>query len=106
MLDASNLSMEENLALADELLAECADLDVILELEIGIVGGVEDASDHEGIDRSKMYTSPEDMVRVTEKLGPFDRGLYLLAAVFGTSPTAERERDVNEEMDALFGRRR
>ena len=83
MLDASNLPMEENLALADELLAECADLDVILELEIGIVGGVEDASDHEGIDRSKMYTSPEDMVRVTEKLGPFDRGLYLLAAVFG-----------------------
>src|SRR5690606_28300063 len=50
---------------------------------IGIVGGVEDAADHEGIDRSKMYTSPEDMVRVTEKLGPFDRGYYLLAAVFG-----------------------
>lgn len=30
----------------------------------------------------------------------------VLAAVFGTSPTAESERDVNEEMDALFGRRR
>ncbi len=83
MLDASILPMEENLALADELLAACAELDVILELEIGIVGGVEDATDHEGVDRSKMYTSPEDMVRVTEKLGPFDRGMYLLAAVFG-----------------------
>src|SRR5690606_6884409 len=83
MLDASILPMEENLALTDELLAACAELDVILELEIGIVGGVEDATDHEGVDRSKMYTSPEDMVRVTEKLGPFDRGIYLLAAVFG-----------------------
>lgn len=83
MLDASILPMEENLALADELLAACVELDVILELEIGIVGGVEDATDHEGVDRSKMYTSPEDMVRVTEKLGPFDRGMYLLAAVFG-----------------------
>lgn len=83
MLDASILPMEENLALADELLEACAELDVILELEIGIVGGVEDATDHEGVDRSKMYTSPEDMVRVTEKLGPFDRGMYLLAAVFG-----------------------
>ena len=83
MLDASILPMEENLALADELLEACAELDVILELEIGIVGGVEDATDHEGVDRSKMYTSPEDMVRVTEKLGPFDRGIYLLAAVFG-----------------------
>jgi fructose-bisphosphate aldolase, class II len=83
MLDASVLPMEENLALAQELLAECAALDIILELEIGIVGGAEDATDHEGIDRAKMYTSPEDMVRVSETLGTFDRGTYLLAAVFG-----------------------
>ncbi len=83
MLDASNLGMEENLTLADELLDACAELDVILELEIGIVGGVEDATDNEDIDRSKMYTSPADMVRVTDKLGAFDRGTYLLAAVFG-----------------------
>lgn len=83
MLDASNLPMEENLALADELLTKCAELDIILELEIGIVGGVEDAADHEDIDRSKLYTSPEDMVRVSEVLGTFDRGRYLLAAVFG-----------------------
>ena len=83
MLDASDLPMEENLALAQELLALCAEVDVILELEIGIVGGVEDTTDNEGIDRTKLYTSPEDMVRVSEVLGMFDKGLYLLAAVFG-----------------------
>ena len=83
MLDASILPMEENLALADELLDQCAELDIILELEIGIVGGVEDATDHSDVDRSKLYTSPEDMVRVSEVLGTFDRGRYLLAAVFG-----------------------
>lgn len=83
MLDASSLPMEENLALADELLDQCAELDIILELEIGIVGGVEDATDHSDVDRSKLYTSPEDMVRVSEVLGTFDRGRYLLAAVFG-----------------------
>ena len=83
MLDASSLPMEENLAIADELLDLCADLDIVLELEIGIVGGVEDATDNEDIDRSKLYTSPEDMVRVSEVLGTFDRGRYLLAAVFG-----------------------
>jgi fructose-bisphosphate aldolase, class II len=83
MLDASELPMEENLALARELLDLCAELDVILELEIGIVGGVEDAIDNEDIDRAKLYTSPEDMVRVSEVLGTFDKGLYLLAAVFG-----------------------
>jgi fructose-bisphosphate aldolase class II len=83
MLDASNLPMEENLKLADELLRLCSELGIILELEIGIVGGVEDAADHSGVDRSKLYTSPEDMVRVSEVLGTFDRGRYLLAAVFG-----------------------
>lgn len=83
MLDASAIPMEENLALADELLDRCAEVDVILELEIGIVGGVEDTTDHSDVDRSKMYTSPEDMVRVSEVLGTFDRGRYLLAAVFG-----------------------
>ena len=83
MLDASELPMEENLALARELLDLCAELDIILELEIGIVGGVEDASDNEDIDRAKLYTSPEDMVRVSEVLGTFDKGQYLLAAVFG-----------------------
>ncbi len=83
MLDASELPMEENLALAADLLEKCAGLGIILELEIGIVGGVEDATDNTDIDRSKMYTSPEDMVRVSEVLGTFDKGTYLLAAVFG-----------------------
>lgn len=83
MLDASELPLEENLALASDLLTECAELDIVLELEIGIVGGVEDAIDNEDIDRDKLYTSPEDMVRTAEVLGTGDRGTYLLAAVFG-----------------------
>lgn len=83
MLDASELPMEENLSLAAELLEKCAEVGIILELEIGIVGGVEDATDNTDIDRSKMYTSPEDMIRVSEVLGTFDKGTYLLAAVFG-----------------------
>jgi fructose-bisphosphate aldolase, class II len=83
MLDASELPLEENLALASDLLDECAAVDVILELEIGIVGGVEDAIDNEDVDRAKLYTSPEDMVRTAEVLGTGERGRYLLAAVFG-----------------------
>jgi fructose-bisphosphate aldolase class II len=83
MLDASELPLEENLALASDLLTECSALDIVLELEIGIVGGVEDAMDNEDIDREKLYTSPADMVRTAEVLGTGDRGTYLLAAVFG-----------------------
>jgi fructose-bisphosphate aldolase class II len=87
--------MEENLALAAELLELCAALDIVLELEIGIVGGVEDATDNTDIDRSKMYTSPEDMVRVSEVLGTFDKGAYLLAAVFGNVHGAYKPGAVN-----------
>jgi fructose-bisphosphate aldolase class II len=83
MLDASSLPMDENLALADQLLDECAALDVVLELEIGIVGGEEDGVDNEGAPAEKLYTSPEDMLAVASKLGLGERGTYLLAAVFG-----------------------
>lgn len=83
MLDASAIPLEDNLALASDLLDECAAADVILELEIGIVGGVEDTMDHEGVDKSKLYTSPGDMLRTAEVLGTGERGTYLLAAVFG-----------------------
>ena len=83
MLDASVLPLEENLALASQLLDECASREVLLELEIGIVGGVEDTMDHSGVDRQKLYTTPDDMVAVAERLGVGERGRYLLAAVFG-----------------------
>lgn len=83
MLDASALPLDENLAMAAELLEECAALEVMLELEIGIVGGVEDTMDHTHVDRRKLYTTPEDMMEVAERLGTGDRGHYLLAAVFG-----------------------
>ncbi len=83
MLDASALPLDENLALASRLLDECASQEVLLELEIGIVGGVEDTMDHTNVDRRKLYTTPEDMVAVAERLGVGERGHYLLAAVFG-----------------------
>ena len=83
MLDASVLPLDENLALASQLLDECASREVLLELEIGIVGGVEDTMDHSGVDRQKLYTTPDDMVAVAERLGVGERGRYLLAAVFG-----------------------
>jgi fructose-bisphosphate aldolase, class II len=83
MLDASNLPLEENLAIAKDLLAECNRVGAMLEIEIGIVGGKEDATDHEGIEKAKLYTTPEDMSRTVEILGLPGEAMYLLAAVFG-----------------------
>ena len=83
MLDASTLPLEDNLAIAKDLLAECTKVGAILELEIGVVGGKEDAMDHEGVDKAKLYTTPADMVETVDVLGSPGENMYLLAAVFG-----------------------
>jgi len=83
MLDASSLPMDENLALAEQLLDECAALDVVLEIEIGVVGGEEDGVDHGDAPAEKLYTTTADMLAVADRLGLGERGTYLLAAVFG-----------------------
>src|SRR5579875_146227 len=82
MWDGSSLELEENLKTADELFALAIEAHVIMELEIGVVGGEEDGVSNE--QNEKLYTSPKDMLRVAEVLGaPGERGRYLLAATFG-----------------------
>jgi len=73
--------MDENLQIADELLTECAKARVVMEMEIGVVGGEED--DVVGEMSDKLYSTPEDALRVAEVLGTGERGRYLLAATFG-----------------------
>jgi fructose-bisphosphate aldolase class II len=81
MLDASELPLEENMKLSAELIKECAELDIILEVEAGVVGGEEDGHDTSGVAADKLYTTPEDMVTVYETLKPLGR--FLFAATFG-----------------------
>ena len=83
MFDGAELPLDDNLKISRQLLDIMAPLDLILEIEIGIVGGEEDGVDNEGIDREKLYTSPDDMLAVAETLGTGEHGTYLLAAVFG-----------------------
>ena len=81
MFDGSVVPLEENLAISKELLKECAELDIILEVEAGCVGGEEDGHDTSGLPADKLYTTPEDMVDVYEALHPIGR--FLFAATFG-----------------------
>ncbi len=81
MWDGSAIELEENLQIADELLAKAAAARIILELEIGVVGGEEDGV--VGEMNEKLYTHPADAVRTAEVLGIGERGRYLLAATFG-----------------------
>jgi fructose-bisphosphate aldolase, class II len=81
MWDGSAVELEENLQIAEELLDACAKARIVLELEIGVVGGEEDGVDNEIND--KLYTTPGDALRTVEVLGSGDKGRYLLAATFG-----------------------
>jgi fructose-bisphosphate aldolase class II len=83
MFDGSDLPLGQNLEIASELLAQCAEADVILEIECGVVGGEEDGVSGEGVGRDRLYTTTEDLLRVAEVLGTGERGRYLLAATFG-----------------------
>jgi fructose-bisphosphate aldolase, class II len=81
MWDGSAVPLEENLRIASELLAECSKAHVVMEMEIGVVGGEEDGV--VGEINEKLYSTPEDALATAEALGLGERGRYILAATFG-----------------------
>jgi fructose-bisphosphate aldolase, class II len=81
MWDGSAVPLEENLSIARELLKSCADAHVILEIEVGVVGGEEDGT--VGAMDEKLYSTPGDAVRTAEALGLGEHGRYLTALTFG-----------------------
>ena len=81
MWDGSAVPLAENLEIATELLAQCAKAHVIMEMEIGVVGGEEDGV--VGEMNEKLYSTPEDAMATAEALGLGENGRYMLAATFG-----------------------
>jgi fructose-bisphosphate aldolase class II len=81
MWDGSAVPLTENLVIAQELIEKCHAANIIMELEIGVVGGEEDGVANEIND--KLYTTPEDALRTVEAIGLGEEGRYMLAATFG-----------------------
>jgi fructose-bisphosphate aldolase, class II len=81
MWDGSAVPLAENLEIASGLLEQCAKARVIMEMEIGVVGGEEDGV--VGEINEKLYSTPEDALATAEALGLGENGRYLLAATFG-----------------------
>ena len=81
MWDGSAVPLDENLAIAEELLALTAAANIILEIEVGVVGGEEDGVSDEIND--KLYTTVEDGLRTVEALGSGEKGRYITALTFG-----------------------
>jgi fructose-bisphosphate aldolase, class II len=81
MFDGSALPLKDNLDIAVTLLERFTKGDLILEIEVGVVGGEED-----GVHASaaaKLYTTPEDTLEVARRLRAVSTAPYLLAATFG-----------------------
>ena len=81
MFDGSNLSLGENLRIASKLLERFHRNELILEIEVGVVGGEEDGITGHATD--KLYTTPEDTLEVASRLNVIEGARYLLAATFG-----------------------
>ena len=81
MWDGSAVPLDENLQIAEELLAKCAAAHIILEIEVGVVGGEEDGV--VGAIDDKLYSTPEDAIATVKALGTGENGRYLTALTFG-----------------------
>jgi len=81
MWDGSAVELEENLSIARELLDQAAAANIILEIEVGIVGGEEDGI--VGAMDEKLYSAPGDAVRAAEVLGLGESGRFMAALTFG-----------------------
>jgi fructose-bisphosphate aldolase class II len=81
MWDGSAVPLEENLSIAGELLELTSAAKIILEIEVGVVGGEEDGVSHEI--NEKLYTTPGDGLRTVEVLGAGEKGRYITALTFG-----------------------
>jgi fructose-bisphosphate aldolase class II len=99
MWDGSAVPIGENLEIARELLKQAAAAKIILEIEIGVVGGEEDGVAHEI--NEKLYTTPEDFEKTIEALGAGEHGKYLLAATFGNVHGVYKPGNVKLRPDVL-----
>src|SRR3954453_6882768 len=81
MWDGSAVPLEENLQIAQELLAQAAEAKIVLEVEIGVVGGEEDGV--EGGGGEQLYSTTDDALATVAALGTGEKGRYLTALTFG-----------------------
>jgi fructose-bisphosphate aldolase class II len=101
MWDGSAIDLDENLEIAADLLAKTAAAKIILEVEIGVVGGEEDGVAHDI--NEKLYTAEGDFLKTIDALGAGEKGRYLLAATFGNVHGVYKPGNVKLRPDVLKG---
>ena len=82
MLDLSEESLEENMAICERYLTRMDKLGMTLEIELGITGGEEDGVDNSDVDNALLYTQPEEVNEAYERLLAIS-DKFTIAASFG-----------------------
>merc|ERR1712232_1058565 len=82
MLDLSEEPHAENVAICAKYFKRMAPMNIILEMEIGITGGVEDGVDNSGVSKDKLYSTTGDVELVWNTLSPISEK-FTIAAAFG-----------------------
>lgn len=81
MWDGSAIDLDENLKIAAELIERTSKAKIVLEVEIGAVGGEEDGV--EGAIDDSLYTTVADAIKTVEAIGLGEKGTYMAALTFG-----------------------
>lgn len=82
MLDLSEESLEENISTCVEYFKTMNELDMMIEIELGITGGEEDGVDNTDVDNALLYTQPEEVCFAYEQLSKVGQN-FTIAASFG-----------------------
>ncbi len=82
MLDLSEESLEENVAICKKYLQIMSKIGTNIEIELGVTGGEEDGVDNTNIDNSLLYTQPEDVAYAYKELSEVSPN-FTIAASFG-----------------------
>ncbi|HEY6727612.1 MAG TPA: class II fructose-bisphosphate aldolase [Polyangiaceae bacterium] len=83
MLDLSEEPLVENLEICRKTLQRMSKMGMTLEIELGVTGGEEDGVDNSGIDNSKLYTQPSEVLQAYDALNSV--GAFTIAASFGNT---------------------
>ncbi len=82
MLDLSVESLQDNINISAKYFQKFHDIDMGIEIELGITGGEEDGVDNTSMDNSLLYTQPADVLQAYERLSQIGAN-FTIAASFG-----------------------
>ena len=82
MIDLSEEPISENIEICEHYLRRMSKMGMVLEMELGVTGGEEDGVNNEDVAKEDLYSKPEEIWEVYERLSKIS-DKFTIAAAFG-----------------------